>query len=136
VFEEIWHRIPPAGLDQSILAHWENVRQFREVVTKRIEEKREQKQIGSSLAAELDIRTDGKAFESLTRMGEDLKFVLITSRASVARANGSPVAVEVKPSKHPKCERCWHYREDVGAAGLCGRCQSNLQGAGEARRYA
>jgi isoleucyl-tRNA synthetase len=136
VFEEIWHRIPASGLDQSVLDHWGNVRQFREIVTKRLEEKREAKLIGSSLAAELDIRTDGKAFESLTRMGEDLKFVLITSRATVARANGSPIIVEVKPSKHPKCERCWHYRADVGAAGLCGRCQSNLQGAGEARRYA
>ncbi|MEW6691095.1 MAG: class I tRNA ligase family protein, partial [Pseudomonadota bacterium] len=136
VFEEIWHRIPEHGLDQSVLAHWENVRQFREIVTKGIEQKREQKQLGSSLAAELDIQANGPVFESLSRLGDDLKFVLIASRATVKQVNGSPVSVDVNPSKHPKCGRCWHYRPDVGKEGLCGRCESNLRGAGETRRYA
>jgi isoleucyl-tRNA synthetase len=136
VFEEIWHRIPEHGLDQSVLDHWENVRQFREIVTKGIEQKREQKQLGSSLAAELDIRAHGPVFESLSRLGDDLKFVLIASRATVELANGSPASVDVKPSKHPKCERCWHYRPDVSQEGLCGRCESNLRGTGETRRYA
>jgi isoleucyl-tRNA synthetase len=136
VFEEVWHVLPESGLDESVLAHWGNVRQFRETVTKRLEEKREQKQIGSSLAAELDIEAHGPAFEALARLGEDLRFVLITSRASVRQANGSPLAVNVTPSQHPKCERCWHYRGDVNGAGLCGRCEANLHGAGEARRYA
>ncbi len=136
VFEEIWHALPDSQMDGALQKHWQNVRQFREIVTKRIEEKREQKQIGSSLAAELEIRANGPAFDSLTRLGEDLKFVLITSGASVQRANGSPVTVNVIASKHPKCERCWHYRADVNGAGLCGRCEANLHGQGEARRYA
>ena len=59
----------------------------------------------------------------------------------VARAaEGAPVQVEVTPSPHAKCERCWHYREDVGAdpahPGLCGRCVANLFGGGEPRTYA
>jgi isoleucyl-tRNA synthetase len=136
VFEEVWHVLPEHGLDQAVLDHWGNVRQFRELVTKRLEEKREQKQIGSSLAAELEIQAHGEAFKSLERLGEDLKFVLITSRATVTRANGSPLVVNVIPSKHPKCERCWHYRADVSGEGLCGRCEANLHGAGESRRYA
>ena len=136
VFEEVWHVLPDAKLDESLMAHWGNVRQFRELVTKKLEEKREQKQIGSSLAAELDIDAHGPTFDSLARLGEDLKFVLITSRASVRQANGSPLAVNVTPSKSPKCDRCWHYRGDVNGAGLCGRCEVNLHGAGEARRYA
>jgi isoleucyl-tRNA synthetase len=72
----------------------------------------------------------------LKRLEDDLRFVLITSRASVHQANASPVTVDVIPSRHPKCERCWHYRADVNGAGLCGRCEANLHGAGEARRYA
>ena len=136
VFEEVWHVLPESGLDEAVLAHWGNVRQFREIVTKRIEEKREKKEIGSSLAAELDIQAHGPALESLKRLEDDLRFVLITSRASVHQANGSPVTVDVIPSRHPKCERCWHYRADVNGAGLCGRCEANLHGAGEARRYA
>jgi isoleucyl-tRNA synthetase len=136
VFEEIWHRIPAAGLDQATFKSWENVRQFREIVTKRIEEKRVLKQIGSSLAAELDIQASGSAYDALVRLGDELRFVLITSRASVQKNEGAPIFVDVKPSAHPKCDRCWHYRADVDQAGLCGRCRSNMDGPGEPRRHA
>jgi isoleucyl-tRNA synthetase len=134
VFEETWHPLPDAELAQSVIDQWESVRQFREIVTKRIEEKREAKELGSSLAAELDIHASGPAFDALTRLGDELRFVLITSRASVQQ--GSPAAVRVHASAHPKCGRCWHYRPEVIEAGLCGRCESNLNGAGEPRRYA
>jgi isoleucyl-tRNA synthetase len=136
VFEEIWHQIPAAGLEQAALNSWEDVRQFREIVTKGIEEKRVSKQVGSSLAAELDIQASGPIYDALVRLGEELRFVLITSRASVQKAEGAPISVDVKPSAHPKCERCWHYRADVNQAGLCGRCESNLHGAGERRVHA
>jgi isoleucyl-tRNA synthetase len=136
VFEEIWHQIPAAGLDQAALNSWEDLRQFREIVTKGIEEKRVSKQVGSSLAAELDIQASGPIYDALVRLGEELRFVLITSRASVQKAEGAPISVDVKPSAHPKCERCWHYRADVNQAGLCGRCESNLHGAGERRVHA
>jgi len=141
IFEQTWHAIPPHALEASTLEAWGAVRQFREVATGRLEQKREQKQIGSSLAAELDIRASGPLYDALARLGDDLRFVLITSRASLHRAADSvPVEVDVTPSAHQKCERCWHYREDVGAdpahPGLCGRCATNLFGEGEARRYA
>jgi len=136
VFEVTWHAIPDSGLDESVLKGWDDVRQFRELVMKGIEEKREQKLIGSSLAAELDIKAHGPALDALNRLGEELRFVLMTSRATVQRQDGGPVSIDVVPSAHPKCERCWHYRADVSAAGLCGRCETNLNGAGETRRHA
>jgi isoleucyl-tRNA synthetase len=104
-------------------------------VTKGIEEKRIAKQLGSSLQAEVDVLASGPLYEALARLGEDLRFVLITSRAAVRRAQG-PVVVQVTPSAHPKCDRCWHYRADVNADALCGRCKSNMKGAGEPRRFA
>jgi isoleucyl-tRNA synthetase len=136
VFEETWHPLPDAGLEQATVGHWENVRRFREIVTKRIEEKRERKEIGSSLAAELEISAHGPVLESLARLGDELRFVLITSRATVREDKASPVHVDVKASAHAKCERCWHYRADVDAAGLCARCEGNLNGPGETRAYA
>jgi isoleucyl-tRNA synthetase len=54
----------------------------------------------------------------------------------VHRADGAEVSVKVTPSAHAKCERCWHYRMDVNAEGLCGRCEANLHGAGEKRVHA
>jgi len=136
VFEEIWHLLPASGLDQSVVDHWENVRQFRAIVTRRIEERRAQKELGSPLQAELDIRAHGPVHESLARLGDELRYVLITSRATVHEAKGSPAQVDVKASEQPKCERCWHYRADVNGEGLCGRCEGNLRGAGEERHHA
>jgi isoleucyl-tRNA synthetase len=129
------HAIPDAKLSADTIKAWDEVRQFRETVTKGIEEKRIAKQLGSSLQAEVDVLASGPLYEALARLGEDLRFVLITSRAAVRRAEG-PVVVQVTPSAHPKCDRCWHYRADVNADALCGRCKSNMKGAGEPRRFA
>src|SRR5258706_2708967 len=134
VFEETWHAVPDAQLAQSVIDQWKYLRLFREIVTKRIEEKRETKKVGSSLATELDIQVSDPAFDALMRLGDELRFVLITSRATVQK--GSTIDVKVLASTHAKCERCWHYRADVDAQGLCARCASNLHGPGEARRYA
>ncbi|HET9645054.1 MAG TPA: zinc finger domain-containing protein, partial [Burkholderiaceae bacterium] len=74
----------------------------------------------------------------LKALGDDLKFVLITSEATVDAGNA--LAVSVTPSSQPKCERCWHWRDDVGNVRehptLCGRCVSNLFGEGERRTVA
>ena len=140
VFEEEWHALPASGLDPSVIEGWRNVRAAREIINKRVEEKRAQSLIGSSLQAELDIYAFGPVYKSMQRLGEDLKFVFITSRATLHEKPGSELAVEVTPSSNTKCERCWHYRADVGRdpahPAVCGRCVANLAGPGEARKYA
>jgi isoleucyl-tRNA synthetase len=140
IFEEVWHVPPDAGMDQALIDSWWDIRNVREIANKRVEEKRAQGQIGSSLQAELDIFASDRPYDSLVRLGEDLKFAFITSRATVHRGNGAGLTVDVTPSTHGKCERCWHYRADVGAdsahPSLCGRCVANLYGAGEARVHA
>ena len=119
-----------------MLDAWGNVRQCREVAMKKIEERREAKEIGSSLGAEIDIGASGPMHEALARLGDELRFVMIASRASVTQEQGSGVQIRVRASTHPKCERCWHYRADVGKAGLCARCEDTLNGTGEERRHA
>ncbi len=139
IFEETWHDIPAHGLDDAALAAWDELRRFKPVVAKKLEEKRAEKAIGSSLAAEVDIHADGALFDALARLGDDLRFALITSRATLHRRAGEP-EVAVVPSAHAKCERCWHYRADVGSNAehptLCGRCSDNLFGSGETRSHA
>ena len=87
----------------------------------------------------MEIRASGERLALLRSLGDDLRFVLITSQAKVVAAEGEG-GIEATPSAHAKCERCWHWREDVGAdpakPGLCGRCVSNLDGPGEPRRHA
>jgi isoleucyl-tRNA synthetase len=136
VFEETWHQLPAHGLDAATLEAWGRVREVRNLVMKKIEEKRERKELGSSLEAELEIRAHGADHAALARLGEDLKFVFIVSRVVLQETAGAAVQVTVNASAHAKCGRCWHYRDDVDAEGLCGRCRGNLHGEGESRRHA
>jgi len=76
----------------------------------------------------------GADHELLASLGEDLKFLLLTSAAQLRRGEGE-MRVEVAPSTHAKCDRCWHYRADVNAEALCGRCEANLHGDGEPRAH-
>jgi isoleucyl-tRNA synthetase len=118
-----------------------DIEAWRAKVNKRLEEARVAGLIGSALAAEVDVYVAGADHDVLARLGEDLRLVFITSRATVHRvATEAEQHIDVSASLHDKCERCWHYREDVGAdiqhPTLCGRCVSNLYGSGETRKYA
>jgi isoleucyl-tRNA synthetase len=110
----------------------------RDTVNKAIEEVRAAGGVGSSLQAEATVAAPPETHALLASLVEDLKFVFITSKAMLAE--GDALAVTVTPSSAAKCERCWHWRDDVGAdpahPTICGRCISNLHGAGEARAVA
>jgi isoleucyl-tRNA synthetase len=132
----------PEVLDAAaLLDKYALLRAVRTDVTKQLEEVRASGAIGSSLQAELAVKAAGDKYDALASLDDDLKFVFITSQASVEKADdAAQEAVSVTPSTADKCERCWHYRRDVGhdAAhpGLCARCTSNLFGGGEKRRFA
>ena len=138
VMFETWHDLPKPADEGDLLAKWSQVRSVRAEVTKALEALRETGKIGSSLQAEVELQCTAEKYELLASLGDDLKFVLICSRASLSEAEVD--ALLVQPSPHGKCERCWHVREDVGADSehptLCGRCVSNLYGSGEARTHA
>jgi isoleucyl-tRNA synthetase len=112
--------------------------------------------IGGSLDAEVEVFSKDEFLEKLKAVGEELRFLLITSDAQVKRvsnAAGPPVGaikvaeiakdggvwVRVQASTAPKCERCWHHRPDVGSnpehPTICGRCVGNVTGPGESRQW-
>jgi isoleucyl-tRNA synthetase len=141
IFFHTWKDVLPAQGDESaLLTRWKRIREIRALVTKRLEDSRAAGAIGSSLQAEVAVAARGADLELLRSLGEDLKFVLITSSARVREAGEEAIAVDVAPSVHAKCERCWHWREDVGAdarhASICARCVSSLEGPGEVRIHA
>ncbi|MDJ0860753.1 MAG: isoleucine--tRNA ligase [Gammaproteobacteria bacterium] len=133
--------------------YWQRVIAVREVVSKAMEPLRADKTIGSSLDAEVDLYCDDATRAALERLADELRFVLITSYARLhplaegvdaapvtTLPGGGRLAVTVLPSKHAKCIRCWHHREDVGShvehPALCGRCIENVSGDGEPRYFA
>jgi isoleucyl-tRNA synthetase len=141
VFAHTWEEFPAAAHSPELLQRWGKIRSVRSEVQKQLEQARVAGKIGSSLQAEVEVRASGNKLELLQSLKDDLRFVLITSSAVLKPvAAAADEAVIVTPSAHAKCGRCWHYRDDVGAdqahPGLCGRCVSNLYGAGEPRAYA
>ena len=129
---------------------WDEVIAVRGAVSRELERLRVAGGIGSALNAEVDLYCAPTLRETLSRLGDELRFVFICSDARVhpvelrpKNAVETPVKglyVRVAPSAHAKCARCWHQRPDVGRhpehPRLCGRCVVNITSAGEARRYA
>lgn len=136
IFMETYAEFPAP--DAALLAKWSRIRELRDTVNKDIETLRADGKVGSSLQANVVLEVPAEDHALLAGLGEDLKFVFITSAIEVAAA--SAVATKVTPSTDAKCERCWHYRADVGHdpahPTICGRCTSNLFGAGEDRKFA
>ena len=136
IFLETYSDLPAA--DAALAAKWSRLLDIRALANKEIEAVREQGQVGSSLQANLAITAPAGDLQLLQSLGDDLKFIFITSQVSLAQ--GDALAIRVSPATASKCERCWHYRDDVGSHAehptLCGRCVSNLYGAGEAREFA
>jgi isoleucyl-tRNA synthetase len=141
IFTQTWWRLPELADADALLAKYTALRAVRTDVTKQLEDLRTSGAIGSSLQAELTIKAAGDKYKLLASLEDDLKFVFITSLAqAVEVAAEADEAVEVAASTAEKCERCWHYRADVGAHAdhptLCGRFHSNLFGAGEKSKVA
>jgi isoleucyl-tRNA synthetase len=141
IFTQTLWTFPAIGDAEALLAKYAALRAVRAEVTKELEELRGAGSIGSSLQAELVVKAAGEKYKLLDSLDDDLKFVFITSQAKALEVPAeSDEAIAVSASTAPKCERCWHYRADVGShadhAGLCGRCVSNLFGSGEDRRFA
>lgn len=147
IYTELWYRDWPKVASVDMTA-WEELHQVRDEVNKSLEESRQQGIIGSALAAEVTLYADMQNFPKLTRLGEELRFLLITSDAVVhplsaipqgLKVNDYGFAIQVAPSAYNKCARCWHRRPEVGQdlnhPELCSRCVGNITGHEEERLY-
>ena len=135
-----WHEFPSINekSEEALLKKWQAVREVREAVTAAIEPLRADKSVGSSLQAEVAVTAPDTLAGYLKALGEELRFALLVSEVSVAK--GDELTVAAKVSGGEKCERCWHYTDDVGSVAahptLCARCSENVNGKGETRHYA
>ena len=139
VFMDTWYDIPAHELNARELLAWEHIIHVRAIANKKIEELREKGLVGSSLQAQIEIYASGEIYQSLSSLHEDLKFVMITSEAKLHERQGD-LHIDVSASEYKKCDRCWHYREEVGShdehPSICNRCISNLFEKGEVRLHA
>jgi isoleucyl-tRNA synthetase len=142
IFVRTWGEALPRVPDAAtLMKKWPRILAVRAAVLKKLEALRQDGRIGSSLQAEVTIAAPGEDYDALASLADDLRFVMITSAARLERAaDGEALAIAVNPSGGEKCERCWHWRSDVGAdiahPLLCGRCVANVYGSGEPRTFA
>ncbi len=169
--EEIWQAMPGKRSESVLLetwyqdltalpadekmsmAFWQNVQEIRSCVSKELEPLRANKTIGSSLDAEVTLYVESDLQKLLAALEEELRFVLITSKADVKNISeasdtgtevttdsGSTIKIKVTASTEIKCVRCWHHQPDIGShtehPELCGRCVENVTGDGEKRLFA
>ena len=141
IFLHTAYVLPDVRDAEQLEQRWALVREARALVQKELEQLRVKGTIGSSLQGEVTVRAGGATYQALAALGDDLRFVLLTSAAEIVPDEAQMEAqVGVRASGHAKCGRCWHYRADVGASSqhpeLCGRCVGNLFGAQETRSHA
>ncbi len=147
IFTELWYDAWPV-VGNVNMDEWSELHLIRDEVNKALEETRQKGEIGSALAAEVALYADESTLPKLTRLGEELRFLLITSGATVYSMKVAPaglvstaygVSISVAPSTHEKCARCWHRRPDIGQdlqhPELCMRCVGNISGQEEMRQF-
>jgi len=150
LFATRYAALDDAPKDPQSDAKWAQIIAVRNEVAKQIEALRIDGQVGSALDANVQLFADGEPQQVLAELGNELRFVLITSEASLGALGEAPeqaqateidgLKVLVTKLDHEKCVRCWHRRPDVGSIDahpeLCGRCVENIDGDGEPRSIA
>ncbi|MDC9720409.1 MAG: isoleucine--tRNA ligase [Gammaproteobacteria bacterium] len=144
---DVWYAIPQAQSSAMNADYWTQVMAVKQAVNKSLEAQRSDGVIGGSLSAEITLHAAPTLHAQLAQLGDELRFVLLTSAATLVADETLGEATEldglrlsIQASAHAKCERCWHHREDVGTIAqepeLCGRCVDNVNGTGEVRHFA
>jgi isoleucyl-tRNA synthetase len=141
IFFHTWNDVLPAQSGEAeLIARWKRIREIRAEVLRKLEESRAAGAIGSSLQANVTVTAGGEDTTLLASLGNDLKYVFITSSAALKEGGAGAAGVAVAASSDTKCERCWHWRSDVGSnpryAAICARCANTLEGRDEVRPHA
>ncbi|MFK5914750.1 MAG: isoleucine--tRNA ligase [Woeseiaceae bacterium] len=152
-----WYEMPAMYSDDQAadkaITYWKQITEVRESVNKELEALRVAGEIGSGLSADVEIYCGREILDVLNTLGDELRFVFITSEATLYLAGEPPaeaqhytlstndeIWIAVSASANEKCARCWHHRKDVGQhekhPELCGRCVDNIDGEGEERLHA
>ena len=132
--------LAPLPADAPLSAHdFERLLALREQIAKVLEPMRAAGRIGAALEAEIELHAGIADRIRIAPLVDELRFLFISGDVVVVPFDGEESRIVATPTSKPKCVRCWHHRGDVGAHAahplLCGRCVSNVDGAGETRVY-
>jgi len=154
----VWKYLPGKHDDNVLFATWydglaplpgdvalsaqvfEHLLALRDQVSKVLEPMRADGEIGAALEAEITLCVGVADQNWLAPLVDELRFLLISGDVTLEADNAvREIGVVATRTRKQKCVRCWHYRADVGARPehpeICSRCESNIEGSGEDRRW-
>ena len=102
-------KIPANWKNEKLNEKWSNLFKIKQEANIAIEEKRANKEIGSSLEAEIKLILKKDKFELLDKL--DLADYFIVSKAEKELSKNDDIKIEVKKAQGQKCERCWKILE-------------------------
>ncbi len=115
-----------ALLSDELVARWERLIAIRDRVNVALEAKRQDKTIGTSLAAHVTLRASGDTLTLLERYRDDLPMLFIVSAVNLEPGGSADLEVDVRRAEGHKCARCWRIVPAVSTSpateGLCDRC--------------
>ncbi|MEZ7744444.1 isoleucine--tRNA ligase [Gemella sanguinis] len=115
--------------DAALEAKWDKLLEVRDDVNKALEESRNEKVIGKSLEAAVEIYSNDSEVVELLNSVDNLHQLFIVSSVDVKENDGVAydlATVKVTKAEGHRCERCWNIVEEVNEEGLCPRCASIL----------
>lgn len=138
---EDWPNKYPVMLNSEEIEMWEHFFTVRDEVNKKLDEARQNKVIGNSLEAKLQLIVPGSIYSYISKFGKYLSELLLVSEVEVfVNEDSHSIEVKIVPLDYGKCERCWMYTPGVGKderyPNLCERCVSiieNIVSEGEDR---
>ncbi|WP_408955970.1 isoleucine--tRNA ligase [Natroniella sp. ANB-PHB2] len=142
VFLEEWPQVKEDYLDEKLEEKWDRLLQVRKDVSKALELARNEKVVGHSLDAQVDLYAEQELYDFLTQF-DDLAELFIVSKLNLLNFTteiekeelyvGEETKIKVAVAQAPgdKCERCWHYSKTVGTdkehSEICGECLEVVQ---------
>ena len=116
---------------------WNRIFEIKDLVNQSIESLRNENKLKGSLDANVKIIANVEDKLILDKIGEELHFVFISSKASVEQ--GKDLIIHIEQIEEEKCSRCWHRDASVNNSkahpGICSRCEENIVSTGEIRSF-
>ena len=112
--------------DKNLMKDFNHFMEIRELILKKLEDAREQKLIGKSLQAKLDLKLLKEDVDTISRLHLNLHQILIVSSVEIQVSDKRDIQVHVADGH--VCERCWNIFSSVHEDGLCDRCHDVIGG--------
>lgn len=123
-----WPKIDAAYRDAEAYNAVEKILSLREKVNEKLEKLRQDKTIGKSLEAEVDIQVKAGSEEAevLRKYAGNLPEIFIVSAVKVAEGDSETPVVNAEKAEGHRCARCWRVLPDLPEDGICPRCKKAM----------